>query len=105
VARAGGDVVAAGHPGTLLGAVAQPDLTDAEVVLGPGDVLVLYTDGVTESRTPRGRLGVDGLSLLLGTCGGLDAEEIAARVLTAAAGPRREAPADDIALLVVRAPA
>jgi PAS domain S-box-containing protein len=105
VARAGGDVVAAGHPGTLLGAVAHPDLTDAEVVLGPGDVLLLYTDGVTESRTPGGRLGLDGLSLLLGTCGGLDAEAIAGRVLTAAAGPRREAPDDDIALLVVRAPA
>jgi sigma-B regulation protein RsbU (phosphoserine phosphatase) len=106
VARAGGGggLTAAGRPGTLLGAVARPSLTDAEVVLGPGDVLVLYTDGVTESRTPRGRLGVDGLSLLLSTCGDLDAEAIAERVLTAAAGHGREATDDDIALLVVRAP-
>jgi PAS domain S-box-containing protein len=104
VARAGGGLTAAGRPGTLLGAVARPSLTDAEVVLGPSDVLVLYTDGVTESRTPRGRLGVDGLSLLLSTCGDLDAEAIAERVLTAAAGHGREATDDDIALLVVRAP-
>jgi PAS domain S-box-containing protein len=105
VARAGGGIVPAGHSGTLLGAAERPALTDAEVVLGPGDVLVLYTDGVTESRTPRGRLGVDGLSLLLETCGGLDADAIAQRVLTAAAGHGREAPDDDVALLVVRAPA
>ena len=41
----------------MLGALPEPELHDATVVLSPGDVLLLYTDGVTESRTPEGFFG------------------------------------------------
>ncbi len=38
--------------GTLLGALADPLLTEESIHLAPGDTLVLYTDGVTEARAP-----------------------------------------------------
>jgi len=51
-----------GITGLLLGAV--PDYTGAEevsVVLAPGDTLLLYTDGVTDTPGPDGRFGDDRL--------------------------------------------
>ncbi|HVL52506.1 MAG TPA: SpoIIE family protein phosphatase [Actinomycetota bacterium] len=41
---------AVGRPGLFLGSFADPVLHDQELLLEPGDVMVLYTDGVTEAR-------------------------------------------------------
>ena len=46
-----------GAPGTLLGLVPDPELTDEPTELGAGDALVLYTDGITEARAPERILG------------------------------------------------
>jgi len=54
VRRADGRVQEAGRPGTLLGMLADPALHDSRVLLGAGDSLVLFTDGVTEARNPAG---------------------------------------------------
>jgi phosphoserine phosphatase RsbU/P len=40
--------------GTLLGALPRVNLTDAEFHLDPGDLLLLYTDGLSERRHPSG---------------------------------------------------
>lgn len=40
-----------GAPGTILGIIAEPDLVDTPVALGPADMVFLYTDGVTEARS------------------------------------------------------
>ena len=48
-----GSVDAVGRLGTLLGTDIEPQLFDVTVELGPGDVLLLYTDGVTEVRPTR----------------------------------------------------
>lgn len=48
--RAGSDPVLCGGTGPLLGVLDEVSFDDAEVLLGPGDHLVLYTDGVTEAR-------------------------------------------------------
>ena len=53
VLRAGGAVEPVGKLGTLLGADVEPVLSDVEVELRGGDLLVLYTDGVTEVRAGR----------------------------------------------------
>ena len=45
-----GRVTPVGRLGTLLGSDIEPLLTDVAVTLGRGEVLVLYTDGVTERR-------------------------------------------------------
>lgn len=39
-----------GAPGTILGIVAEPDLVDTPLLLTPTDLVLLYTDGVTEAR-------------------------------------------------------
>ena len=53
VLRANGVVEPVGKLGTLLGADVEPALSDAAVELAPGDLIVLYTDGVTEVRAGR----------------------------------------------------
>lgn len=47
--------------GTLVGAVPDVRFDVTDVVLAPGDGLVLYTDGATEARRGRSFLGEDGL--------------------------------------------
>jgi sigma-B regulation protein RsbU (phosphoserine phosphatase) len=41
--------------GMLVGALPDATFTSATAVLGPGDTLLLYTDGLTEARTDPGR--------------------------------------------------
>jgi PAS domain S-box-containing protein len=101
--RPGAGVTAVGARGTLLGAVDRPVLEDAEVGFSAGDVLLLYTDGVTESRTPDGLFGMDRLATLLGTCAELAADAIARRVESAVVDQPGHVAVDDVALLVVRA--
>jgi len=95
-----GSVQPVGRLGTLLGTDIDPLLADVTVELDMGDVLVLYTDGVTEVRRRRTELfGTNELIELLQGCGGLSPAEIADRVesavITASDGKLR----DDVAIL------
>lgn len=47
--------------GMALGILSTPDLDISEGVLGPGDALLFYTDGVVESRTDDLDVGIDWL--------------------------------------------
>lgn len=89
--------------GTMLGVVPDPDFDDLDVAMGPGDVIVLYTDGVTEARRGDEEFGEDGIAEVLRTCVGRSAGTIADRlaraVHTFADDP---AAADDTAVLVLR---
>ena len=104
VLRAGDGVAPAGRPGTLLGAFEEIAWEPDELDLGPGDTLVLYTDGVTDTTRGGGeRFGQERLGALLSTCVGLTPEDIARRIddalLAFEEGPQR----DDLAVLVLRA--
>jgi serine phosphatase RsbU (regulator of sigma subunit) len=106
VVRAGGGAEPAGHPGTLLGAFAEVDWQADAVELAPGDALVLYTDGVTDTTRGSGeRFGQERLAELLSGCAGLAPEGVAQRIdavlLDFQEGPQR----DDLAVLVLRADA
>jgi serine phosphatase RsbU (regulator of sigma subunit) len=93
-----------GIPGTLLGIVPDPTLSDERVRLGPGDALVLYTDGVTDSAAPARVLDAASLAAAVGPASSLDADEIAERVMNAALTGAGEEPRDDIAILVLKVP-
>jgi PAS domain S-box-containing protein len=89
--------------GPLLGAFEGGSWPEAVVSLEPGDSLVLYTDGVTDTRSAAERFGAERLEAVLAGAAGLEADEVADRVdralLEFEQGPQR----DDVALLVLRA--
>jgi serine phosphatase RsbU (regulator of sigma subunit) len=102
ILRAGGDVEPVGAAGALLGVVATPDLNEVEATMDPGDTLLLYTDGATEAKTRRGRLGAEGLARILSRCAGQSAAEIVASVENGIALRRDGEEIDDLALLALR---
>jgi len=73
------------------------------VRLGPGESLVLYTDGVTDTRGPTGRFGTDRLARVLAGATDLEPDEIANRVDAALLEFEDGAQRDDVALLVLQA--
>ncbi|MEO5842658.1 MAG: GAF domain-containing protein [Acidimicrobiales bacterium] len=101
VVVSGGKARFVGTYGSLLGAVADPHFVENEVVLGRGDWLLLYTDGVTDEP---GAAAIDGdelLELLEATVyGNADdtAERLERALLQRCVNVRR----DDIALILVR---
>jgi serine phosphatase RsbU (regulator of sigma subunit) len=65
VRRREGTVHAVGVPGTALGLLPEIDVTEVVVDLESGDVLLAYTDGVTEARSGDEQFGEDGLAAVL----------------------------------------
>jgi PAS domain S-box-containing protein len=102
--RADGSVEIAGRPGTLLGVVADPEISETFVQLRAGDALVLFTDGVTEASRLDGTFGPQQLAGFLGACAGRDAARIAAGVERRVVEVRQGHPRDDVAVLVLRVP-
>jgi sigma-B regulation protein RsbU (phosphoserine phosphatase) len=101
--RATGDVGPVGRPGTLLGVVPDPRLSDTALTLAPGDSLVLYTDGVTEARTSDGMFGSERLEELVRSCAGMRAAAIADVIERTVMDEQNGEARDDIAVLVLRA--
>jgi sigma-B regulation protein RsbU (phosphoserine phosphatase) len=102
-----GGVEELGAPGPLLGILPDVHPPVSSATLAAGDVLVLYTDGVTEARyrTPEGTLEVFGeerLRSVLTSSTPAGAAEIAERVETAVATFESGHPADDLAVLVLK---
>lgn len=62
-----GEVTEAGTPHPLLGTSPACEWPDERVTVEPGATIVLYTDGVTDTRGAQGRFGEDGLRRLLAT--------------------------------------
>jgi PAS domain S-box-containing protein len=96
-----GEVRPVGPPGTLLGAFPEGHWHAESVDLEPGDAVVLYTDGVTDTRGPHGRFGSDRLEAVLRDLDTREPDEIAGRIDRALQdfGEQR----DDVALLVLGA--
>jgi PAS domain S-box-containing protein len=90
--------------GTLLGVERDPELEDVRVELGPGDLLVLRTDGVEDARGPDGeRFGEERVADAVSAAAGGSAEEVAGAVDAAVAAHERGEPRrDDRAIVVLR---
>ena len=97
-----GSVEEVGRLGTLLGSDAEPLLADVVVELERGDVLVFYTDGVTEVRRQRREVfGTEQLIELLQRCGGLSPADVAERVEEAVMHASMGRLRDDMAVLTL----
>ena len=100
---AAGGAETVGTPGPLLGAFDGGVWEERHVVLGGGEALVFYTDGVTDTRGEDGELfGQDRLSELLDGTAALDADEVCSRIDEALQAFERGQQRDDVALLVLR---
>ncbi len=90
--------------GIVLGVVANPELEEATVELGPGDVLMLYTDGVTEAWNEREEeFGLERLRAVVRESSDLSPEALVETVNEAVhrfVGPLPQA--DDYTLLVIQ---
>jgi serine phosphatase RsbU (regulator of sigma subunit) len=101
VLRKDGQVDSIGEPGTLLGALPSPVITDTDATLAVGDSLVLYTDGVLDVRDRNLRDDPEWLTEELSRSAGKSADEIADQIAKAAVGRHGGEPRDDIAILVL----
>jgi sigma-B regulation protein RsbU (phosphoserine phosphatase) len=103
VVRPGAVAAEVGGSGPLVGVREQPVFVDEQLVLAPGDAVVLYTDGVTESRSVGEFYGDERLrGVVSGGAGSAQAlvDAVLQDVLAFSAGP----PRDDIAVLALRVP-
>ena len=100
--RAQGGVEAVGVPGSAIGLFDTVDITEAQVRLGPGDALCVFTDGVSEARTGAALFGEGALMSTLARCAGSSAEALAETLLDEVLGLHVTLPIDDIALLVLQ---
>lgn len=117
------DLASAGHPtplllrsdgrmepvavsGALVGLLPGVTFDEARINLADGDTLLLFTDGVTESRDAAGeQFGPERVARLLGDMAGAEAEAVVAHLSRSALEWRASAVQDDIALLALRAAA
>ena len=90
--------------GTILGILLESPFVAGATVLSPGDLVVLYTDGVTEGADASGDIwGEDRLLEAVRGMRERPAAEIVRRIVTEVRGFEGETgPADDITMLVVR---
>jgi sigma-B regulation protein RsbU (phosphoserine phosphatase) len=106
LARRGGERVFLDRGGTILGIEDGARFDEGHVALGPGDRLVLYTDGISEAMNADGEMfGEERLvEMIEGLPRNLSAREIAEQLLAELhefLGPVE--PQDDMTLLVLRA--
>jgi serine phosphatase RsbU (regulator of sigma subunit)/PAS domain-containing protein len=99
--RADGEIEAPGDFGVLLGILEDASLHDAEFILKPRDLMLLYTDGVTEAGPREAPFGQGGLSALIRGLAGRSPEQIVDAVEQAVVGAQVGEPRDDIALLAL----
>jgi serine phosphatase RsbU (regulator of sigma subunit) len=97
-----GSVELVSTPGTWVGIDPNIEFEECEFQLGDGDVMLLYTDGVIEARSPANVLfGMDRLCQLIVDVGREPAQVICDRVLAAVLA-WAPVPQDDVTVLVAR---
>jgi len=90
--------------GMAAGLVENEEYPANEPILSPGDMLVMYTDGLTDARSPAGEfLGQEGLAQIALELAGRPAREFLRDLMDRAASYTGGAFRDDVAILVVRA--
>jgi serine phosphatase RsbU (regulator of sigma subunit) len=98
----GGTVREVGEPGRLLGLSNPYEWHDQEVAVAPGETLVLYTDGVTDTRGEQQRFGDARLHELLTAAGASSPAQLLASLDGELASFQVGAQADDTAVIAMR---
>ncbi len=101
IIRRGGQVETAGEFGPMLALRSDPTFPQTDVRLEQDDVMVLYTDGVTEAGPRTAPFGDAGYAELLGSLGGLPPDKVVEAVENAVAELQGQNLRDDIALLAI----
>jgi GAF domain-containing protein/anti-sigma regulatory factor (Ser/Thr protein kinase) len=102
--RATGEIEHVGTTGTAVGLFPDAEFADGEVVLGPQDTLVLFTDGLIEARTPAGDFAPQLLEQTLRASHGAGAAETVAAITTAVGALEEGWARDDMAVVVLTVP-
>lgn len=102
--RAGGELERLTTGDVALGLGARGEYTASSVTLVPGDVLVLYSDGITEAEGPEGTpFDEEGLAGVVGTLADSTAPDLGAGILRAVAAHAQDTRfADDLTVVVLR---
>jgi serine phosphatase RsbU (regulator of sigma subunit) len=90
-----------GEPGTLLGVFDDITVEPSTTSLGPGDVVVLYTDGLTDLAPPNNRTESDIVDLVR-SLPRTRADAIADTIRAFVSGQVDDEQMDDVALVVLR---
>lgn len=90
--------------GIVLGVVPQPNFEEHSMVLAPGDVVLFYTDGITEAMNSQSEMfGEERLALALLDFHALHPREIIDRILAEVAAFVGEEPqSDDMTMIVLK---
>jgi serine phosphatase RsbU (regulator of sigma subunit) len=102
ILRSDGRVETAGLPGTLLGILPDPEIRPQQLVLRPGDSLILYTDGVIEASPLDDRFGPEQFARCVSECHGRAPVAIARHIEDAVLAVQGGTVRDDVAVLVLR---
>lgn len=101
--RAGGEVERLGAGGLLLGILPDAPYAGEEVRLRPGDLLVMFTDGVTERGAPNILFREEDLAAVAARHRHLSAADLMGRILEVLESRTGSALDDDTTLLVLKA--
>jgi phosphoserine phosphatase RsbU/P len=102
--RADGSIETLGYPGSFLGMAETAQISEFATLLRPGDMVVLYTDGVSEARQGGSFFGEAGIAEVAGAAAGQPAQAVADAVVAGALAFQRGPARDDIAVVVVKVP-
>ncbi len=102
--RRGGTFDELRTPGIALGVLEEISLREAETTLWPGDVLVCYTDGVTEAIDDgQNEFGVERLRGVIAAHAGQDVAGMVRAIIGAVdEHGRGQPPFDDVTLVVIK---
>lgn len=91
--------------GLPIGILEDVDFTEETLFLQPGDVVLFYSDGISEASNEEGELfGVDRLAHLVCAHANEEAESIAQRIIEAVEGFRSDGyRSDDVTLVILKA--
>jgi serine phosphatase RsbU (regulator of sigma subunit) len=107
IVRSDGSVEEAATQGTLVGALPECHADTVTAELAPGEMCLLYTDGIIEARGgPLGdtMFGEERLAAALSDCAGMPAEAVIERIQMLAGQWIGQGRHDDMALVAITAP-